>query len=198
MLDVLRTGRLVLHPVGTGDHRALLRHWTGPRVRRHLFDDRILCAEQVTEIIEASLHDFATEGYGLWALRFAPPDTGPDALDPFALLDPVPGAPLAGVVGLRRMEGPGHGLDVEIVYSLEPEHWGRGLAAEAARAVLDHAFEVLALPRVIAEIDEGNAASAEVAEHLGMRPYAGAFEGASDGLTRYVAERAGTPETVEA
>ncbi|XVQ07884.1 GNAT family N-acetyltransferase [Spirillospora sp. CA-255316] len=191
MLDVLRTGRLVLHPVGTGDHRALLRHWTGPRVRRHLFDDRILCAEQVTEIIEASLHDFATEGYGLWALRFAPP--GADPLDP-ALAE----APLAGVVGLRRMEGPGHGLDVEIVYSLEPEHWGRGLAAEAARAVLDHAFGVLALPRVIAEIDEGNTASAEVAEHLGMRPYAGDFEGASDGLTRYVAERSGTPETVEA
>ncbi|GAA2452396.1 GNAT family N-acetyltransferase [Actinomadura vinacea] len=177
MLDVLRTGRLVLHPVGTGDHRALLAHWTGPRVRRHLFDDRILCAEQVTEIIEASLHDFATEGFGLWALRLAPE------------------GPLAGVAGLRRMEGPAHALDVEIVYSLEPEHWGHGLAAEAARAVLDHAFDVLALPRVIAEIDEANTASAEVAEHLGMRPFE---EGPADGLSRYVAERVRSAEAVKA
>jgi RimJ/RimL family protein N-acetyltransferase len=187
MLDVLRTDRLVLHPVRPDDHAALLAHWTGPKVRRHLFDDRILAPAQVTEIIDASLHDFATEGFGLWALRRVPPEAPAD--DPS-----LPRIRLAGVAGLRQAGERGGSLDVELVYSLEPDRWGQGLAAEASRAILEHAFEVLGLPRVVAEIDEGNTASAEVAECLGMRRY----EGAPGGPAQYVAERSRSPETVEA
>ncbi|RFU39345.1 N-acetyltransferase, partial [Actinomadura logoneensis] len=69
MSEELRTGRLALRPVGPGDHAALLAHWTGPLVRRHLFGDRRVSARQVTEIIAASRRDFAASGYGLWALR---------------------------------------------------------------------------------------------------------------------------------
>jgi RimJ/RimL family protein N-acetyltransferase len=185
MLDVLRTERLVLHPIRLDDHAALLAHWTAPEVRRHLFDGRILTPAQVTEIIEASLHDFATEGFGLWALRPVP--AGADPRDP-TLLE----VPPVGAAGLRRMDGPRR--DVEILYSLEPARWGRGLAAEASRAVLDHALGVLGLPRVIAEIDEGNTASHDLARRLGMRP----LEGAPEGLRHYVAERTRSPETVEA
>ncbi|WP_119726657.1 GNAT family N-acetyltransferase [Thermomonospora amylolytica] len=43
------------------------------------------------------------------------------------------------------------------------EHWRRpqvrGLATEAARAVLTHALDTLKRPRVLAEIDEANHAS---------------------------------------
>lgn len=187
MTDVLRTGRLALHPVGMSDHRALLAHWTGPLVRRYLLDDRVITAVQVTEIIAASQHDFATAGYGLWALRPGPPaDARPGArragARPYGrgargrgglpTAGPDPDGALVGVVGLRRQEGPaGRGPDVEIVYSLEPARWGQGLAAEAARAVLDYAFGVVGLPRVTAEIDARNSSSAEVVERLGMRPW---------------------------
>ncbi|MEU5880661.1 GNAT family protein [Spirillospora sp. NPDC047279] len=173
--DVLRTDRLALHPVSMSDHRALLAHWTGPRVRRHLFDDKTLSALEVTEIIAVSQRDFATEGYGLWTLRAA--DRG-DAVGAVGAAPP-PGS-LVGVAGLR-----GHDADVEIVYSLEPAHWGLGLAAEASRAVLDYAFEVLHLRRVTAEIDEANPASAELAERLGMRRRPGGDPG------HYLAERPG-------
>ena len=164
-------------------------------MRRHLFDDRIVEAGQVTGFIDTSLRDFAAEGFGLWALRPAPPDADPR--DP-ALRRAAP----VGVVGLRRKGGPGRDPEVEIVYSLEPEHWGRGLATEAARAVLDHAFGVLGLPRVVAEVDRANTASVRVAENLGMRPYtddsasrraAGEEAGGSDALLRFVAERGGSP-----
>ncbi|MGK5551355.1 GNAT family N-acetyltransferase [Actinomadura kijaniata] len=173
--EILRTGRLVLRPVSMSDHAALLAHWNGPRVRRHLFDGRGVSLEQVTEIIAASQRDFATEGYGLWAVRPAVRGVDPGGVD---------AVPLAGVSGLRRHRGP-TGDDVEIVYSLEPARWGQGLAAEAAGAVLGYAFDVVGLRRVTAEIDTGNPASTRVAEHLGMRR----CPDGPDGASLYAADR---------
>ncbi|MEV4008730.1 GNAT family protein [Actinomadura sp. NPDC049753] len=181
MSEVLRTVRLVLHPVSMRDHAALLTHWTGPLVRRHLFDDRVVTPVQVSEIIEASERDFATEGYGLWALRPSPSSPSGGAA--------APGGPLAGVAGLSHHEGPlGHGVDVEILYSLEPAHWGRGLAAEASRAVLDYAFGVVGVHRITAEIDTANPASSQIALQLGMRRWRDGPAG-PDGAAYYAAER---------
>ncbi|GAA0578519.1 MULTISPECIES: GNAT family N-acetyltransferase [Actinomadura] len=181
MTEVLRTVRLVLHPVTMGDHAALLTHWTEPLVRRHLFGDRTVSAAQVREIIDASERDFATEGYGLWALRPARWSGGIDG--------PAPGEPLIGVAGLGHRDGPlGHGVDVEILYSLQPDRWGHGLAAEASRAVLDYAFGVVGVPRVTAEIDMANPASAEIALQLGMRRGPDGPAG-PDGAAYYAADR---------
>ncbi|QXJ20009.1 GNAT family N-acetyltransferase [Actinomadura graeca] len=178
MSEVLRTGRLALHPVSMGDHRALLAHWTGPLVRRHLFDDKVISPVQVTEIIAASQRDFAIEGYGLWGLRPGPRGGA----------DPR-GGPLVGVAGLRRHDGPVHSaVDVEILYSLEPDRWGQGLAVEASRAVLGYAFEVVGLHRITAEIDTGNTTSAAVAEQLGMRPWRAGPDG-PDGASYVAADR---------
>lgn len=157
MSQETRTGRLALRPVGMSDHAALLAHWTGPLVRRHLFGDRRVSAQQVTEIIAASQRDFATVGYGLWGLwpgfrRFG---------------DPPPAA--RALVGVAGLCGPDTVGDVEMVYSLEPDRWGQGLAAEAGKAVLRHAFASAGLRRVTAEIDMANASSLAVAQQLGMR-----------------------------
>lgn len=186
MSQTLRTDRLVLQPLSMSDHVALQAHWCGPQVRRFLFDGRSLTAPQVTEIIAAGQRDFATAGYGLWAVRLARREVVVDSS--------FIGAALIGTAGLRRLEdehgdGDGGDADVEIVYSLEPGLWGRGLAAEAATAVLEYAFAELALHRVLAEIDEGNAASAALAERLGMRPFA-TVAGTLGPLTHYVVERA--------
>ena len=67
---------------------------------------------------------------------------------------------------LKRAAGPGQ---VEIGYALHPEAAGRGLATEAARAVLDVAFTGYGFHRVFARIDEENGPSVRVAERLGMR-----------------------------
>jgi len=47
--------------------------------------------------------------------------------------------------------------------------WGKGIAREAAAAVLDYAFEVRREPKVRALIDSRNESSRRVAERLGMR-----------------------------
>ena len=90
------------------------------------------------------------------------------------------GAPLAGTAGLRPLED----LGLEIIWSLAPEAQGRGYATEAARAVLDYALGPLGLPEVLAEIDEGNTASARVAERLGLTAFA-VVPGLLGPMTRY-------------
>jgi len=59
--------------------------------------------------------------------------------------------------------------EVEIGYRLHPDYWNRGLITEAARAVRDHAFADLKLPRVISLIHAENIASRRVAEKNGMK-----------------------------
>jgi ribosomal-protein-alanine N-acetyltransferase len=54
-------------------------------------------------------------------------------------------------------------------YALWREQWGRGLATEAATAMLDLGFERLGLHRIEATIEPDNSASVRVAEKLGMR-----------------------------
>jgi RimJ/RimL family protein N-acetyltransferase len=57
---------------------------------------------------------------------------------------------------------------VEIGWRLAPEHWGRGLATEGARAVVRHAFDALALEQIVAFTTPGNVRSWRVMEKLGM------------------------------
>src|SRR5262245_17517357 len=59
--------------------------------------------------------------------------------------------------------------EVEIGYRLHPDYWNRGLITEAARAVRDHAFADLKLPRVISLVHPENAPSRRVAEKNDMK-----------------------------
>ena len=163
---MLSTKRLVLRPVTADDHAALLAHWTEPDVRRFLFDGAALSAGEVTETIAESIRDFAASGYGIWLIELGS-GTGS-------------GPGLVGTAGLRPLEESG----LEIFYSLAPGAWGRGYATEAARAVVEYGLEALGLPEVLAEVDEGNAASVAVVKRLGMTPYA-AIPGILGPMTRY-------------
>jgi RimJ/RimL family protein N-acetyltransferase len=58
--------------------------------------------------------------------------------------------------------------EVEIGYRLDSKYWNRGLITEAARAVRDHAFIDLKLPRLISLVHPDNVPSRRVAEKIGM------------------------------
>ena len=148
------------------DHAALLAHWTQPDVRRFLFDGAALSAAEVTETIEESIGDFAARGYGIWLIDSARATAR--------------AAAWSGTAGLRPLEESG----LEIFYSLAPGAWGHGYATEAARAVVEYALGSLGLPEVLAEVDEGNAASVAVVKRLGMTPYA-VVPGVLGPMTRY-------------
>ena len=169
MDHLLSTERLVRRPVTTDDHAAVLAHWTQPDVRRFLFDGAALSGVEVAETIEESIGDFAARGFGVWLIE----------LGSTADLDSTT-ADLIGTAGLRPLGSSG----LEIFYSLAPGAWGHGYATEAARAVVEYGLGPLGLPEVLAEVDEGNAASVAVVKRLGMTPYA-VVPGVLGPMTRY-------------
>ena len=162
MDHLLSTERLVLRPVTTDDHAAVLAHWTQPDVRRFLFDGAALSGVEVAETIDESIGDFAARGFGVWLIELGST------------------ADLIGTAGLRPLGSSG----LEIFYSLAPGAWGHGYATEAARAVVEYGLGPLGLPEVLAEVDEGNAASVAVVKRLGMTAYA-VVPGLLGPMTRY-------------
>jgi RimJ/RimL family protein N-acetyltransferase len=56
----------------------------------------------------------------------------------------------------------------DIGYLFDPAIWGRGVAREAVRAVIDRAFTVHRLPRIQADVDPRNAASIRLLKRLGF------------------------------
>lgn len=73
---------------------------------------------------------------------------------------------LVGRVGMKR------GADsrqASLWFEVAPAHHGHGYASEAARALLELAFEDVGLHRVTGDCDPRNPASARVMERIGMR-----------------------------
>jgi RimJ/RimL family protein N-acetyltransferase len=58
--------------------------------------------------------------------------------------------------------------ELGLFWALSPGHRGRGLATEAARAMIGYAFDELRLRRIVATTESDNAASIAVMRRLGM------------------------------
>jgi RimJ/RimL family protein N-acetyltransferase/ADP-ribose pyrophosphatase YjhB (NUDIX family) len=76
------------------------------------------------------------------------------------------GGALIGNVGLRLPRLGSHEADMG--YELNPDHWGKGYATEAARAMLSLGFDGLGLHRISAWCLAENSASARLLERIGM------------------------------
>lgn len=144
----IETARLRLRPFIIDDVGALHAHWTDPEVRKYLWDDIIIPREQVVEVVESSLNNFATNGFGLWAVF------------------PKEKTELIGFCGFRFFGEP---PEIEILYSIAPEYSRQGLATEAAAAMLRCGFEENKFDRIYAGADPPNAASFRVMEKCGMK-----------------------------
>jgi [ribosomal protein S5]-alanine N-acetyltransferase len=148
MAETLQTARLLLRPFVPADADALHAQWNDPDVGRWLWDAEPVSRETVDAVIASSQASFRERGYGMFTLR------------PREARDEV-----IGFAGLRTI---GESSDVEILYALLPARWGRGLATEAARAVLEWGFGTLGLAAIAAGADPPNAASFAVMERLAM------------------------------
>ena len=60
-------------------------------------------------------------------------------------------------------------MRAEVGYCLRSPHWRQGYMGEALAALIDHAFGVLRLRRLEADVDPENAASLGILERMGFR-----------------------------
>jgi RimJ/RimL family protein N-acetyltransferase len=63
----------------------------------------------------------------------------------------------------------GRSAEVGLYWALDPAWRGRGFATEAARALVDFAFERLGVERLVATAEHADGASIAVMRRLGMR-----------------------------
>jgi RimJ/RimL family protein N-acetyltransferase len=145
----LRTSRLLLRRWRAADRPVFARLNADPRVMEH-FPSVLTRGESDALADLIDLH-FARHGYGLWAVE-------------------IPGtASFAGFIGLSIPAfAAAFTPCVEIGWRLAAEHWGRGYAAEGARAVLAQAFGELGLEEVVSFTVPANVRSRRVMEKIGM------------------------------
>ena len=72
------------------------------------------------------------------------------------------------VVGAAGLRFDSAHRPAELGYWIAREHWGRGIATEAVRALVEHAFDDLGLERLFAAHFPWNPASGRVLEKAGM------------------------------
>lgn len=107
--------------------------------------------EIVGDYLPAFLSYYARfPGYGFWALE----ERVTGAFLGWVHYRPLPDAPTD---------------EPELGYRLAKAAWGKGYAAEASQAVIDHGFRVLGVRRVVASTMAVNTASRRVMEKVGMR-----------------------------
>lgn len=150
---ILRTQRLVLRPVAPGDEAALWPFVSQPDFPRFMnwnaHRDHEETATLVAELARAR-------------------ESGTD----FTFVIEHEGT-LVGMIGLHGITRVHRAWRVdraEMGFWIGPPHQNRGFVTEAARAVLRHGFEELALHKITIGCISDNASSRRVIEKLGFRP----------------------------
>jgi ribosomal-protein-alanine N-acetyltransferase len=144
----LTTARLRLRPFTAADRDAIHAVYADPEVMRYVGNGAHRTLEETDTALRIYGDVLARVGYS------------------FLAVTELDGGALVGDGGLYPLSG--QGPDVELGYTLARGAWGRGYATELGRALVDYAFEVLHVPRVVAQVEPANVASRHVLEKLGM------------------------------
>jgi len=155
----LLTARLLLRPFNDGDQPALAALFADAAVRRHLAMGPMGAhgaANLATSFIRGSHAEWREGGCG--ALAIVPRrDIQVLAGDAHRVI---------GYCGLRLL--PDRISAVELLYGLGQTHWARGLATEAASALITWGFANLPVREILAFTRPEHVASRRVMEKLGL------------------------------
>ncbi len=148
-LPIITTPRVVLRWISEDDIDSLYEIFSSPQVMRYWssapLPDREAAADLQREIAEGN----ESETMLKWGLALRDSDT------------------VIGTTTLFNLS-----LDngrAELGYAMAHAHWGRGYMNEALTALVSHAFEVMELRRLEADVDPRNAASIRTLERLGFQ-----------------------------
>lgn len=145
----LRTKRLVLLPLGSADLDEAAALFADPRVMLHI-DGGTRDRSTTSHVLQANERCWKTEGWGLWAVR-----------------DAASGAFL-GQGGLQRIT---ELQDAEVEFSMivGRRSWRKGLATEAANALLYDAWERFTGSQIHALLHPDNSAGGPYLRRIGFR-----------------------------
>jgi [ribosomal protein S5]-alanine N-acetyltransferase len=146
-MQIVETSRLILREFSADDADALALVLSDAETMR--FYPAPLDRAGVEAWIARNLDRYAKDGHGLWAMVLK--SSGEVVGDC--------GLTIQNVGGLR---------EIEIGYHVRRDHWGKGLASEAARACRDFGFAHFRTGRLISLIRPENLPSRRVAEKNGM------------------------------
>lgn len=147
-MSICETERLVIQPLAIGDVPALTEILSDPEVMKYSI--RGVCDEAATrKFVEGCLACYEAHGVGPWALV----DKSSSSLIGFCGVGPE------SVAGVE---------EISLGYRLATRYWNKGLASEAARAVLDYAFGKKLFPSVVVIIEPEHMASQNVAKKAGF------------------------------
>jgi RimJ/RimL family protein N-acetyltransferase len=167
MRPTLSTPRLRLEPLRPEHAELLVELDSDPEVLQHIFGRALSREESLAAFPLRMDPDSDERGLGLW-VGFQ--DAG------------FEDRPFVGWWCLLRDADP---TTAEVGYRLPRSAWGRGLATEGARAMLDHGFETVGLDSVWAETRDTNLASQNVLTKSALRQ----VSRSADGVLRYVVTR---------
>lgn len=147
-MRVLETDRLVLRHLTLDDAEFILRLVNEPSWLRYIGDKHVRNLEDARNYLRTGPLDmYHRYGYGM-----------------FLVESKESGAAVGSCGLLKRDTLP----DPDIGYAFLPEYWGRGYAAEAARAVLQYGHLEHRLPRILAITSPDNERSIRVLQSCGM------------------------------
>ncbi len=155
MKRITATDRLLIREFTTDDAESFYAFNSDPEVMRYTGEPPSESVEQVRENIR-NYPDYRERGYGRWAVVHRADDR------------------VIGFNGLKYLPEIGA---VDLGYRFLKQYWGRGIATESSRAVLEYGFRVLQMDTIIGLAVPENLGSIHVLEKLGMR-----FCGMSDCL----------------
>lgn len=145
----LETDRLIVRPITVDDAPFILTLLNEPSFLRYIGDKQVRTVEDARQyILNGPVASYERHDFGLCLMELRESNT------------PV------GMCGiLKREELP----DPDIGFALVPDFWNKGLAFEAATAVLNDARERLKLERILAITSLDNDASINLLQRLGFK-----------------------------
>lgn len=184
---VIQTGRLVLTPVGWRDLPDLRALKGDPGVYGQMLGG-IRSPGQVAAELAVDVSAWAARGVGMWLVR--------------TVRNPSRSGNVQGqggnegeAIGITGIHDRPDGRGMALRFAFTPASRGRGLAREAAGAVLRFAHQRAGLTRVVAVARDSNIASRTVLGSIGMRP-CGTFD--RDGSPMLLFESVVSPPSVDA
>lgn len=143
--ETIRTERLVLRRPRASDADDVFAYASDPEVTFHMDWPMHTDVAQSRAFLEQSEDRWTTGGEALWAITLAGDDR------------------LIGMIAIRP-----HGHKADFGYVLARPHWSRGIATEAARAVIAETFRLPGIVRIWATCSTDNIASRRVLEKAGL------------------------------